>query len=462
MSTQDVLMAANKLLGRIIVPEKGGFESVGRNSLELHDKSFGISSDPLMRFTAISAALCHDAAHLGVTNNELLLLKREMAAMYDGKSVAEQHSLTVSMHVFAEYKYTDLRAALFGDDPSETIRFYKMLTSSVLATDITDKKLQSIRQKRWDEAFQDELQVGHARNRVTLDSFYLEELERVDWHIKNQAGVVSILWLCLVCVSYAIVPENNLERLSGVEQILAAAAFGILAISCWLRLECYIPKMIDPTSQPLSGVEIGVLCIQTIAMITHGLMASGMPTPVLIDPIMGTRVHLLRWCEWAPLTFYIYFITDGVDVPDKAVGLKSKYFFAGCQGVSAFAGFLLPFAPDGTIWALLCFVAVGLFSLLYLHLAYKQKIFSRLQKGSGAADQELYKRAYHSMMFLSTIAKTWAILVGFFFLEMFGAKISPNLAFTRAKGFGMFWQSLFDCAAKLEYGKISQKVLQFN
>jgi Adenylate and Guanylate cyclase catalytic domain len=67
-----VVMSANKLLGQIITPEEGGFAPVARNaqggikiSREFHERTYGISCDPLMHFAAVQAAMIHDVAHLG-------------------------------------------------------------------------------------------------------------------------------------------------------------------------------------------------------------------------------------------------------------------------------------------------------------------------------------------------------------------------------------------------------------
>ena len=168
-------------------------------------------------------------------------------------------------------------------------------------------------------------------------------------------------------------------------------------------------------------------------------MAFGFPTPVMLDPVLGTRQHMLRWCEWTPLAFLIYFITDGIDVPDKQVGLKAKYFFAGCQGISTFAGYLFPFAPNGVVWGVLCVFSVILFLFLYPHLQYKRIVFRRMERGTSAADREVYDRASHSLDFLEAIGLTWGILVFMFFLEGFGPQVSPLLNFTRSEG---MWQIL--------------------
>jgi len=456
-----VVMSANKLLGRIISPDRGGFQQMERNSMggikrsrEFHDKTYGISCDPLMHFSMVQAALIHDLGHVGVTNKQLCKNNKELSARYNGQSVAEQHSVNLAMHVFADPKYAELRDALLANDPAETRRYYQFLISSVLATDIADKDLKEVRQKRWDAAFEDELAAKQDKDRLSLDSFYLGELTKVDFHFRVLAALSFITWAALVGISYWACPEENIEVLTGMEQKSVFVAFALFVFTFLYKVGPHLVKQLNFDAEPLSGVVIGVITIQFIAIVTDGLMALGFPTPVMIDPVMGTRVHMLRWCEWTPLAFYIYFITDGVDVPEKEVGLKTKYFFALCQGVSTFAGFLFPFAQNTIIWCILMFFSVALFLFLYVHLAYKRKVFARLERGVSADDKEIYDRSYHALSFLESVGLTWGILVFMFFLEGFGPMISTMFDFTRAEGFGMLWCSIFDCCSKMNYSKL--------
>ncbi|CAB9524169.1 Receptor-type guanylate cyclase gcy [Seminavis robusta] len=446
-----VVMSAKKLLGRVVSPQQGGFKQVeGLSCRETCDKSFGISVDPLMHFALAQSAMIHDVAHYGVSNKQLVKNNKEMAARYNSQSVAEQHSLLLSMHAFSDDKYDALREALLSDDPEETKRYYQFLVASVLATDIADPKLKAARQARWDEAFQNE-DAAMDKERLQIDSFYLGELNRVDLHFRLLALLSAVVWAGLVYISYWATPEEHIESLVGIEQKAAGTAFGILVCGFLYKVSPQFLKLFEYDGEPLSGVVIGVITIEVIAMITDGLMAFGFPTPVMIDPILGTRVHLLRWCEWTPLAFYIYFITDGVDVPDPAVGLKSRYFFAGCQGLSTFAGFLFAFAPNGIVWGVLLFFSCVLFLFLYVHLAYKRKVHARLRRGDSLDDREIYDRSYHSLRFLEDVGVTWGILVFMYFLEGFGPMITPLFDFTRAEGFGMIWTSVFDCISKMHY-----------
>ena len=92
----------------------------------LHDHTYGITSDPLTRFTVVLAGLLHDVDHpgkpncalalwlvyilqkannlysvlmwqnAGVPNSQLVKENANMAQVYNNKSIAEQNSVDIS------------------------------------------------------------------------------------------------------------------------------------------------------------------------------------------------------------------------------------------------------------------------------------------------------------------------------------------------------------------------------
>ena len=66
----------------------------------------------------------------------------------------------------------------------------------------------------------------------------------------------------------------------------------------------------------MSGVVFVGLIVTIIAMVNSAVMALSPYSPILLDPITGSRVHLFRWAEWAPLTFASTFLVEACDVPD--------------------------------------------------------------------------------------------------------------------------------------------------
>jgi hypothetical protein len=87
-------MSVQKLLNRIVKPSDllshAGKQAM--SAVELHDHTFGLTSDPLCQFAVVLSALIHDAGHPGVANSVLVEEKDPMAIKYKCQSVAEQNS----------------------------------------------------------------------------------------------------------------------------------------------------------------------------------------------------------------------------------------------------------------------------------------------------------------------------------------------------------------------------------
>jgi 3'5'-cyclic nucleotide phosphodiesterase/Adenylate and Guanylate cyclase catalytic domain len=148
-----VLMSANKLLNRIVSEKVKFTKSRSTNMIDkIHEFSFKISCDPLAQFAILFSALIHDVDHTGITNTQLVKENADIAARYNGQSVAEQNSLTVAWNTLLEAQYEDLFIALFPTDTEEK-RFRQLITTIVLATDIMDANLKQRRDQRWDTVF---------------------------------------------------------------------------------------------------------------------------------------------------------------------------------------------------------------------------------------------------------------------------------------------------------------------
>ena len=78
-----------------------------------------------------------------------------MAAVYRNQSVAEQNSVDLAWELFMDPRYKDLQDCIAATD-EERKRFRQLVVNSVLATDIFDPTMKSLRQQRWDKAFHHE------------------------------------------------------------------------------------------------------------------------------------------------------------------------------------------------------------------------------------------------------------------------------------------------------------------
>jgi hypothetical protein len=96
--------------------------------------------------------LIHDVGHKGVTNAQLILECSPTAQKYKNKSVAEQNSVDIAWNLLTESRFEELRSCIYGTR-EEKRRFRQLVVNSVMATDIADKELKLMRNKRWDTAF---------------------------------------------------------------------------------------------------------------------------------------------------------------------------------------------------------------------------------------------------------------------------------------------------------------------
>jgi class 3 adenylate cyclase len=154
-----VIMSATKLMKRIMSPEGLEYDTDELSdergiakARRIHEITYGMSSDPLMQFSIVYAALIHDVDHTGLTNKELIDMKAPLATAYDDKCVAEQNSVDLGWKMLMDTKYADLRSCIYSNE-SEKRRFRELVVDAVLATDIADKELGALRKSRWEQAF---------------------------------------------------------------------------------------------------------------------------------------------------------------------------------------------------------------------------------------------------------------------------------------------------------------------
>jgi hypothetical protein len=134
-----VTMSAVKLLNRIVV----------------HEDTYGINSDALAQFAVSFCCLIHDVDHRGIPNGQLSHENPEMGEKYKHRSVAEQNSVDIAWSMLMDPKYVALRQCLFTDE-DDMRRFRQYVVNLVMATDIFEKDMKALRNKRWEKAFDPE------------------------------------------------------------------------------------------------------------------------------------------------------------------------------------------------------------------------------------------------------------------------------------------------------------------
>jgi hypothetical protein len=93
--------------------------------------------------------------HSGVTNNQLVKEGSPIASLYKMKSVAEQNSVDLAWQLLMDDTFADLRRCIYVNE-GELLHFRQLVVNVVLATDIMDKELKTLRNKRWDLAFSEQ------------------------------------------------------------------------------------------------------------------------------------------------------------------------------------------------------------------------------------------------------------------------------------------------------------------
>ncbi|KAL3914585.1 MAG: hypothetical protein SGILL_006046, partial [Bacillariaceae sp.] len=180
-----VVMSVNKLLSRINAPDVDDL-----TAQQIHDHTYGITSDPITWFGCIFSALIHDVDHSGVPNAQLVKEKAPVASLYNGRSVAEQNSFDMAWDLLMEPTYGNLRKTIYVN-ASEFKRFRQLVVNGVMATDIVDKDMKTLRNNRWDAAFDESKEESEARGRTLKATIIIEHLIQASdvahtmqhWHI---------------------------------------------------------------------------------------------------------------------------------------------------------------------------------------------------------------------------------------------------------------------------------------
>lgn len=122
-----VILSASKLLKRVVEPDNVDYRTNGAAEM-IHKCTYGISSDPLMRFTVVFSALLHDAGHTGISN--AVAINDPLSQKYHERSVAEQRSVDLGWKILNEPQFKDLRACIYTNK-AELNRFRQLLVNAV-------------------------------------------------------------------------------------------------------------------------------------------------------------------------------------------------------------------------------------------------------------------------------------------------------------------------------------------
>jgi len=132
-----------------------------------------------------------------------------------------------------------------------------------------------------------------------------EFVNEVDKRCYKVAFYMFATWALLTALSYAVY-WDHLERLVGLEQKAAMMSCLFIGMTCVTTI---IPIVSRGKKRWQSGVLFAAVMVQFVAFLTDFMLAF-VPVPVYSHPFSGTRVFLMRWCEWAPLAFVMTFLIE--------------------------------------------------------------------------------------------------------------------------------------------------------
>ena len=297
-------------------------------------------------------------------------------------------------------------------------------------------------------------------------------------------------WIFLVTIMYSIVPNEDIVYLTGLEQRAAFTSMTLIFVSFLsrvitfggvdrrggdvLRLKSRISgygntggiwRTWENITKQMSGILLGGLAIQVVAFLTDFLMAF-FPVPVVLDPVLGTRVHVLRWCEWFPCATFMTFMMEGADLfwpIDRSMDgkgryedglprdfLKQKYIHAASQGGAVFLGLMFPFCPGFKTWISSITVACLLYLTNYPRMIQRRSEIPRtLPEGSTLEETERYNSAVTALRLRYICIAVWSIIVGLYFVSSVGPMFSPEDSILRNPAANMCCECFFDVLSKV-------------
>ena len=246
-----------------------------------------------------------------------------------------------------------------------------------------------------------------------------DEITHTEQKLRLGSALTAAMWITLMVTIIQFAPDESYEIPTGIDRdghLLTALL--IFVVTCVRILQMFMKER--SAGFLGSGIVVGTVSVQGIAMISNLLMAL-LPCPVLYDQVTGQRTHLFRYAEWTALTFLMVFLTDNIDSNRRHL----KFQTAICVSFSAVSGMILPLCKALNVWVSVFAVASALFCEIYFLLYHRVVHFyhlrsRRIDKKGGrkqklvyhtAAEQEQYDIARSSFLLTSICSTAWTVLI---------------------------------------------------
>ena len=319
----------------------------------------------------------------------------------------------------------------------------------------------------------DENPASSAPGGLSLD----EDVACVDRLLFRTSRYIVAIWIVLILFSYWVAPQESIQWLTGSERNAALVELSILSTAVTMKhgpllwemnfMDFSIPvgssapwgglqrRSLMGTPR-FSGILVGGLVVQFIAIFTMVIMVS-FPVPVMIDPVLKSRVHLLRWCEWTPLAGFMTLMVESIDAPEYdgerlIHHWKRKFFVASMEGLSTLCGLIFPLCPDHISWTVFMVISFVTYFSIFVRYYEKRAAFRPVIRGTSVDEIELYDRSRMSLALHAVCCTVWTMITVMYFVSNAGhLVVSKRWTIFHDPAVTMMEECFMDLVAKILY-----------
>lgn len=314
---------------------------------------------------------------------------------------------------------------------------------------------------------------GLGQDAAVDDAEALGDIDAVDGVFRKVAALTFAVWVVLVTgVATTFRFDDEEEKPSNdsidyiyydtMERRVPQTAFFILLVGFILQLSpLFVTRIKTLTGvagpadapQAMSGVILSAIVIQSISLTTNFVLGWG-PRMVVTDPMTGSRVFLMRWCEWIPLSGFMTLLAESADIPVHKHAWRKPMIFSLSQSLSTLCGMVLPYCQSSTQWCLVMFISCLTFIPVFPRVWYRRHLLLRTARGNTVLEREYYDRrrfAYYLMVMCSIC---WSVLVSLYFVNMVIHMTTAPNHWLRFPSLAMSCDTIADVMAKVVYTRI--------
>lgn len=218
-------------------------------------------------------------------------------------------------------------------------------------------------------------------------------------HITALACVVG--FAVALAAEFAFTPREWRAPLLPVEASVAGFSVAVFAASISIQL---INAFFDARESVRLQARV-VIAVNGVALAADAIML-WLPTPIVLDPITGGRVHLTRWVEFGVLGVGQTWIVCALDSPSHALALRTALL----TGLSTSCGFFFPLMPGPWSYAALMAFSFLTYFPIFARAAEKREAFDNLPADGLTAFAQRRVRATVALNMTRLCAVLWTTL----------------------------------------------------